>query len=379
MMKQQIWIVNSSLVLFLLLLLGVQTYIKRELPSPKRRKSHAPQTQLAHHTIAINLEKIYKNDLFDTYISSAEKKAEKKNLVTPIPQLTLKEPPAPPEVKKQEILPPLTISIKGIILSDDPDESIALIADQTNKENTYYVGSKLQDGQVIKMTKNKVIILRASGQQETHYLRKPEKLTATLENWDFAIKKIDEKMFHIDPTEFVKEVTSVGELVEALELGTVYQKGKAIGMRVGDVQDNPVGAHLGLKEADMITSINGIDTLTPENRKKIHANVLGLKLGDQIIVDIDQNGTKKTITYLLKKLQKPSPFDAPTDKNKKGEKEDAKENELFKLGPNAKRRQRRRSFEHRHRTAEQQGAALGEMRSRLLANMRGRAHNRRVW
>jgi len=377
MMKQQVWIVNSSLILFFFLLFGIQTYTKRKMPVRRKKHSYMPSDELLKEPgIAVNLEKIYKNDLFGTYAPPSEKAAEKKNLVTPIPQLVIKKAPPPPEIKKPETLPPLTLSVKGIILSDDPDESIALIADQTNKESSYYVGSKIQDAQIIKMTQNKVVLLRANGQQETHYLRKPEKLTPTLENWDFAIKKIEEDLYHVDPEEFVKEVTSAGELVEALEIGTVYKQGQPLGMRVGDVDEHPIGKHLGFEVGDMITKINGIETLSPEKRKTIHYKIISLGLGDQIVVEIDRNGSKKTITYILKKLLQPTPFGTPVQENKNAQET---EDELFKLGPNAKRRQKRRAFEHRHRTVEQQSSALSDMRSRLLNNMRDRAHNRRVW
>src|SRR4051812_17341045 len=135
-MRHYLWMLNSWLLSLLILAIVLSTVLKK---SPPKMKPIAVtfETEQKRQPLAVNLEKIYQNDLFDTVIIPRYQ-AEQKNLVTPIPQLQSTPPPPPPAPSKPTFLPPLNITLKGIILSSLEAQSVAIIADETNKEELYH-------------------------------------------------------------------------------------------------------------------------------------------------------------------------------------------------------------------------------------------------
>lgn len=377
MVKQQVWIANSALVLLILLSFGVRMLLQQPIPVQRTRKTKTDSDEPRYLQIPVNLERIYTSDVFGTYDAPPEKGPTQKNLVTPIPTLNVAASKPPPPLKKPAMLTPLSITVKGIIMSHDVSKSIAMVADQTNKESIYHVGDKVQDGQIIKITTNKIIVLRSNGQLETFYLRKPEKLKPGLALWEYAIKKIDDGAYHVDPAELSKAISSVGELVEALNLSAEYNGDTPIGIRLDTIAHHPLGKQLGLAEGDIITSINSLPTTGTKELIRAYDELSLLPLDSRLEVAFSRGEQQKTIAYMLKKLRKPSPFEAAAASSGTDEDQSSEEH-IFKLGKDAQRREKRRQFAHDHRTAEQRASARGDMRKRLLENMRNRAPNRRV-
>jgi type II secretion system protein C len=324
----------------------------------------------------VSAEKIYQNDLFDTFTPPAEQKPTAKNLVTPIPQLNLTATKNPIKNQKVEFIAPLDITIKGIIMSQDPQSSIVMIADNTGKEQMYHIGDKINDGQVLKITKNQILIIRGNGQQETFFLRKPDKLSPGLTSWDAAIHKIDDLLYHIDPVEIIKELTSIGELIEALDICGAYKNNASLGLRIGSIKHHPLGEKLGLKSGDIITTVNNLPVNDSKERIAAYDAVAALPMGGYIHLNLLREDKPIELSYLLKRLERPSPFspqNQPKTDSDKGPGED-----LFKLSKDSQRQQNRRRFEQAHRTQEQHQAAVSEMRKKMLDDMKTRAPKRRV-
>lgn len=377
MVKQQLWIINSGLIVLGIIGISLTFVVKQELPALKPRRRTSVATEIKPPRMLISPEKIYQNDLFDTFSAPAEPTPSSKNLVTPIPQLNVKPSASPTKNKKVDFITPLDITIKGIVISKDAKNSIVMAADTTGKEQVYHIGDKINDGQVIKITKNQMMVIRGNGQQETFSLRKNDILQPGISSWDCAIKKIDSLLYHLDPLEITKVITSIGEVIEALDLCGAYQDGKSIGLRVGSIKHHPLGEKLGLLSGDIITKINELPTTDSKERIAIYDAIAALPMGGYIHLKVTRDSKEIDLSYLLKRLEKPSPFTAPDDK-KIENKEQSPGNDLFKLSKETQRQQSRRRFEQVHRTQEQHDAAISEMRKKMIDDMRNRAPNRRV-
>jgi len=376
MARQQLWIINSTLLVLMLLSTFAAYLIKKDLPRSQQKRRTVIVNETKSPRLIVTPEKIYQNDLFDTFTPPNEPLPTAKNLVTPIPQLNIKSAPTPPKAARVEFIPPLDITIRGIVMSPTPKNSIAMIADQIGKEQIYHIGDKINDGQVIKITKNQVIIIRGNGQQETFYLRKPEKLSPGLSSWDLAVRKIDNLLYHIDPIELTKELTSLGEVIEALDLCAAYKDGASIGVRVGSTKHHPLAATIGLTSGDVITKINDLPATTSKERIAIYDAVAALPMGGHIHVTLLRDGKEVALSYLLKRLERPSAFgSSPEAKSNKAQ---GVPDDLFKLSKDAERQQSRRRFEHLHRTQDQHNVAVADMRKKMLDDMKNRAPNRRV-
>ena len=377
-MKQQLWILNSSLIIIFAAIFSFNLVLKQEIPLLRTRRIEIEEPQKKKAPIIISIDKILKQDLFDTYIS-IEERPIKQSLVTPIPE---PKPPVftpPSEPQKLEFIPPLNITLKGIISSSEEEKSVAMIADETNKEKVYHLGSMIKDGQILKLAKNKVVLIRANGQQETYLLRKEEdKIDATSpERWKCVVKKVDDQNYEIDPQEFGKEIQSLGELIEELSLGTAYQKGAPIGLKIGNVDPNEIGTALGLNQNDIIKAINNINTNDIKNRIKIYDALIQLKKGDIIKVTLNRNNQDTLLSYKLVKLEKPKKqaFIQPA---KEGvQPPETSPMSQFKMSGLQEREKQLREFKRSHKSPKQQ-QVISDIRQRLLDNMRSRSTNRRV-
>lgn len=303
-MRHPFWIVNTSLF-FLVLLALLFIYISR-IRIPERESIEPVEVRpTKERRLDINIRKIYENDLFDTY---------KKELpgVKPI-DLTIPfpEPPQPqdikiPELPKPEFLDPLDITLKGIIVVGTNDaKNRAIIEDnKTKREDTYKVGNTIEDSQLIRIFRNKIIFLRTNGQQEVLYLReqdaKFDPTYALINGWDTVIQKVKDKNYIVSPTELTKRIKNLGQFIEMLSLTTAYKQGKSIGIRIGQFEEQSLGQALGLQKGDIILNINDIPATTTEERLNIYQAITALNQNDIITLKLLRRKQEKVTTYTLK-------------------------------------------------------------------------------
>jgi type II secretory pathway component PulC len=302
-MKHPFWIINLGL-LFLVLTAFAFIYIS----NVKIRKAAsitpeevAPRKELK---VAINIKKIYEEDLFGTYVKELP---QIKRLESAIP---FPEPPAQqkiiiPSIVEPEFLDPLQISLKGIIVVGSNDaKNRAMVQDnKTLQEGTYKVGDIIQDAQLIRIFKNKIIFLRLNGQQEVLYLREQDAKTdpaySISHTWDTVIKKIGNNNYLINPKSFIEQVQSLTECIDLLNATTAYQQGKSLGLRIGNLSISPFGGLIGLQNGDIVLSINNIPAQTTEERLAIYKNITSLKIGNTVTVKLTRRNREIVITYTL--------------------------------------------------------------------------------
>ena len=171
-MKQPLWIINSSLLL-LLLIVGIFILVSREkVPSREPIKPGASAGEVRVERPTINSKKIYEKDLFDTYIVVPVVKPS--DVVLEMPPAPVARPPIVPALPAPIFLPPLNVTLKGIVtVSYDDAKNRAIIADnKTNQEGVYKTGDTIEDAQLMRIFANKVVLVRSNGQQEVLYLEK---------------------------------------------------------------------------------------------------------------------------------------------------------------------------------------------------------------
>lgn len=304
-MKHPFWIINLGL-LSLVLAIFAFIYISSPHVSQPRAEDLEPE-EVAPRTeqkVAINIKKIYEDDLFETYTKEV---APTRSIDTSIPF------PAPPAQQKitvpamiePEFLDPLQVTLKGIIVvSSNDSKNRAMIQDnKTMQEGTYKVGDLIQDAQLIRIFRNKIVFLRLNGQQEVLYLREQDAKTDPVYNvsheWDTVIKKTGNSAYLINPKTFVEQIRNLTECIDLLNATTVYQQGKSAGLRIGNMSKSPFGSLIGLQSGDIILSINNIPAETTEERLAIYKNVTSLKIGNTVTVKLRRKNRDITLSYTL--------------------------------------------------------------------------------
>lgn len=304
-MRHPFWILNSVLLFLFLIVLDFTFFSQYKVPSRRTIQPAKYVKPVPKSITEVNIEKIYTNDLFDTYVEPVPIPD-----VAKVPIITMPAPPSPHEVKiprppKPQFLEPLKVSLKGIMVtSDDETKNRAIISDQeTEKETMYKVGDKIEDAKLLRIMHNKVILVRSNGQQEILYLRerdtKLDPLYATLTGWDSIAKKESDFNYIVYPQAFVTRVRSLGQFIDMLDLTTVFQQGKSIGTRVGYLSQNSLGIALGLQQGDIILSVNGMTATNTPNRIKIYRSIVSMHTDDIINVTLFREGEQENITYKL--------------------------------------------------------------------------------
>lgn len=308
-MRRPLWILNSALLVVSVFVLAFIVFSRPELPE-REDIEPAPYTKLARAKVSeINLRKIYEDDLFGTYYRAVTTADH----VEGLPEL-----PNPPQPKPMEplvwpkpvFLEPLNIALKGIIVvANDQARNSAIIADRkTNRESTYHVGDLVEDAQLLKIFSNKVIFLRPNGQQEVVYLRekdaKRDPTYTVHEGWQDVIQKLGATEYQVSPTEFAQRVVNLGQLIDLLDLTTVYHDGVSLGCRVGRVQDKSLGTALGLQTKDIVISVNDMPIADTATRFEVYKQVVATEPGHSVKVRVVRNGREIMLNYKLEEFKK---------------------------------------------------------------------------
>lgn len=306
-MRQLLWAVNSSL---LLLFLSAQlVFFLLYTPIPRRSSLEAETISVQDKKLGlvISIQKIYEaNDLFGTYIPPVivQPKAVEDS-IPKMPEAPALVPLQIPVEKEKVFIAPLAVTLKGIMYNyANPEKSIAIIQFQDSKEEiNYRVGQLISDAQILKIYPNRLILIRANGQQETLYLKENEaardmKLDM-LKNISDIVIPFYNNVYHIPVESFKLNIKTLAQFIDVLDLTTVYQKGKSIGCRVGKSGKDTLAFKLGLMKDDVIQQINGIPVTDITSRVLIYDHVIQKKIGDEISVKLDRSGKEIVLKYIL--------------------------------------------------------------------------------
>ncbi|KKP24264.1 MAG: hypothetical protein SZ59_C0002G0110 [candidate division TM6 bacterium GW2011_GWF2_28_16] len=377
-MKQQLWILNSSLLIIFIFTLLLNIILKEEKVVLKGKSIDKEKLEKKEQELKVlNPEKIYQKDLFGTYFFESTPEPEKKELITPIPEYVPAQIILPPEPEKPTFIEPLNLKLSGIISSSNEEKSIAMILDETNKENVYHLGNMFKDGQIIKISKNRVILLRTNGQQEIYLLREEEIAQKTIPDlWEYIIKKNDDNNFIVDPKSFSKKINTLGAAIEKLALIPAYSNNKLIGLKIGQSNNQDIINIMGLRKDDVILSINNISTSNTKNRINIFDKISQSKINDIIKVNLKRNEDLLTLNYTIQNIEKPRKqfFTGSVQQDTKQEQTTIKE---LPMSRDQEREKQIREFEKEHKTPKQEDI-ITEIRKRILNSMNARSMENRI-
>lgn len=306
-MSRPFWLVNSSLLLLCMLTFAMAYFIRVRVPERKDIEPILYSAPKKEQQIAINIRHIYEHDLFGTFKKQVPQKPKPEKVELP-PEPPMPQRVMPPEQPKLTFLEPLNITLRGIIVSTDDTKSNAMIADnKTNQEGTFKVGDTVQDAQLIRIFSNKIILLRNNGQQEVLYLREQDAKTdpafAQINDWHTSVTRKDGTHFHIASFPFLKRVENLPHFIEMLNLTTAYQKGEPVGMRIGSISQDSLGAALGFIAGDIVTEIQQIPATTIQNRVTIYNTIIKMSLPNVVELKFLRNGRLGQFFYEIEEMK----------------------------------------------------------------------------
>lgn len=317
-MKHPFWIINLGLLSMVLVAFAFIYLSSVKIP---QRTDIEPSQVLPRKEskVAINIKKIYEDDLFGTYSKELPRTQQLESTI-PFPEPPAQQKIVIPAIVEPEFLDPLQITLKGIIVvSSNDSKNRAMIQDnKTMQEGTYKVGDLIQDAQLIRIFKNKIIFLRLNGQQEVLYLReqdaKVDPAYSPSHEWSTVVKKTGQNEYLINPKAFVEHVKNLTECIDLLNATTAYQQGKSLGLRIGVLNKSPFGGLIGLQTGDIVLSINNIPAQTTEERLAIYKNITSLRPGNTITIKLIRKNRETEIIYTLEDFTMEKEKVAPEEK-----------------------------------------------------------------
>ena len=309
-MRHPFWALNSALFVlaFFALILTYFSQVRvpeREDVLPDLDTIVVPERE---KSLEINVQRIYENDLFDTF-KMAPLPTERPSMAQ-LPELPRDQVITIPKQLEAHFVDPLDVTLKGIIVLQDTTGNRAIIGDnKTGKETVYTVGNTFDDAQLVAIFSNKVVFVRSNGQQEVLYLREQDaKLDPSylaVDGWDSVIKPRGNNLFSLDPSEFTKRVQNLAQIIDMLSLTSVYKKGVSTGCRIGVITEKSLGGLLGLRAGDVIISINTIPATTTEQRFNIYKALTHLTHDDKVTIQLARNSVPFTIEIALQDFNGP--------------------------------------------------------------------------
>lgn len=313
-MRNYLWVLNSFLAL-LLVGSGLFLWITRpKVPMPETLKAIKTAEAITPLTHMVDPSIIVSRDLFGT----EKKRDETKPTVpetTPIPQLPPLPRPVPASVPKPEIpafLPPLQIILKGVIISQNEEQSRAIIADnKTKEEDLYQVGDTILDAEIVRIFSNKILVIRANGQQETVFIsntdarKDPMYQAIEMKPTETAVRTTGANSYQVDLKLFTQNIKSLAELIDLLDVTTAFENGASVGCRIGAIAPNSIGSTLGLQPGDIVTKINGLPLLTTQNRVHAYESVIRQPEPKSLAVELIRNKQTTTLNYTVSSFREP--------------------------------------------------------------------------
>lgn len=299
-----IWIVNSTLFIFFICMLIFVGFTRYKIPARTSLTAHYVPTASLKDVSKIDISRIYRNDLFNTYKEEvpAPGKVEEKKLVLPAPPAP--HAPAPIQPRMAHFMEPLQVTLKGIMYSSDESTNRAIIAENKSKtEKLYKVGDTVEDAEIIRIYYNKVMLIRSNGQQETLFVNAQDAQKDVHHKhevaWQTIIQQKSPTEFMVDKNQFIKEVANLAEFIDMLDITTAFKKGKTIGCRIGVLKPQSLGMALGLLPNDIILSIGDIPTTTTNDRVAIFTKIKNMEPHDTVAVKLLRNGNEIIQTYAI--------------------------------------------------------------------------------
>lgn len=306
-MRNPLWILNVGIAFLFLLTLGIVYFTRRPLPARKSLTPAAVILSPKKGISAIDLSRIYENDLFKTYQRPIKRAETEGGVDLTFPQAPMMKPPPrllPPQV---QFLDPLKINLKGIIsVGDEKDNRVIIEDEKTRKEELYAVGDTIEDSEILRIDSSKVIFIRSNGQEETVFLNAQDAAADPLfshdEPWNMVVRKVSNTAYTVDATALKQRITSPAEFIELLDLTTAVKNDTALGCRVGLMSKDSIGHSLGLMYGDIIMSVNELPVSTTKDRVTVYQSLKKLTPGAKIRVKISRHEQPLEFLYVLKAI-----------------------------------------------------------------------------
>ena len=183
---------------------------------------------------------------------------------------------------------PLPFKLLGTVVESDSTKSLAVIQNiDTLKQGTYKVIDKVLDYQLTKIMRGRVVLLKEG---KLYLLEFP--LGSVLE----PIVMVSAKERIINRAALAKKLSDLNVAMQQAVPIPYIEAGKIIGFKLTNVKDKNLAKLAGIKEGDVIMSVNGNKLNSIRNTLDIYSRIKGQ---EKINLEIKSGNELKNLTYYM--------------------------------------------------------------------------------
>lgn len=196
----------------------------------------------------------------------------------------------------------LKVALLGTV-SGDEKTARAVILDKTNRgfQSLYKVGDTIQDAEILRILRGKVVLrvgdknqvltmeekpASSPGASRTRRARRPG-LSASRQARAGTTITLDSAVVN-------KSLENITQLLSQVRVRPHYQSGRADGLMLSQVRPNSIFTRLGLRNGDIIQTIDGEEIESPDDIMDFYEE---LKDGSSVSLGIKRRGQTKVLNY----------------------------------------------------------------------------------
>jgi len=218
------------------------------------------------------------------------------------------EPPATkeePELKNMEESE-LNVVLLGTAVGPRQD-TFAVIEDlDTHEQDLYQVGDTVhQEAQIVKVSRCQVVLKRDGAAEVLECPEPDERQRPAPKNAvrharrrpDAGIKKVSNNKYLIDEERVESALANVNRLMTQIRVVPNFRGGKQQGWKVFAVRPRSIFAEIGLKNGDILKSVNGRDI---SSMTKAYEVFQDLREMSNLDLEISRKGRQQTLNYQIR-------------------------------------------------------------------------------
>ncbi|MBN2573644.1 MAG: PDZ domain-containing protein [Deltaproteobacteria bacterium] len=212
----------------------------------------------------------------------------------------------------------LPLKLVAVMFSPSPEQqswNMAVIRDNDHKTiGAFGVGAEIHQATLLSILDTRVYLDNAGAMEFLDLLSPPkgspppapaprstprptpprDALTQAL---DRGIKKVGERRYEVQRSTLESVMGNLSLLSRSARIVPVLRDGKAYGFRLHSVRPNGPFAKIGLRNGDVIVSINGLEMTTPEKSLEVYSK---LKSASHVALGLERSGKKVSQDYTIR-------------------------------------------------------------------------------
>ncbi len=212
-------------------------------------------------------------------------------------QETVKEPAEGLEVDDLEATT-LNITLLGTV-SGDQKSAVAIIQERAKRtQSLFKEGDTIQNATIAKILRGKVV-LRVGDKNQILTMEEKPRSSAPTQSFGAPTRAIPQagSTITLDPSTVTKSLENITQLLSQVRVRPHYKDGKADGLMLSQVKPNTIFTKLGLRNGDVIQSIDDEAIESPDDIMDFYEE---LKSGSSVSLQIMRRGRNQILNYRFK-------------------------------------------------------------------------------